>query len=292
MRPSPFRDQVVIATKFGFRFDAEGRQVGLSSHPDHLRQAVDGLAPAPRHRHHRPALPAPRRPRGGDRGGRGRGQGPDRGREGAAFRPVRGRAADDPTRPRRPAGQRPAERVLLWWREPEAQIVPTLEEPRDRPGPLQPPRQGVPHRHHQCGDGLRQLRHPQHHPPLHPPGTPGQPGPGRAVGRIAAAKQATPAQVALAWLLAQRPWIVPIPGTRRVERLDENLAAATLELTGDDLGEIDRAAAQIQVQEPATPNTSSDSSTADPAGAPSQSRRAPARTDPILLEANPSFDPT
>jgi aryl-alcohol dehydrogenase-like predicted oxidoreductase len=68
------------------------------------------------------------------------------------------------------------------------------------------------------------------------------------LGRIAARKNATPAQVALAWLLAQKPWIVPIPGTRRVERLDENLAAATIELTADDLGEIDSAAAQIQVQ--------------------------------------------
>ena len=57
-----------------------------------------------------------------------------------------------------------------------------------------------------------------------------------------------PAQVALAWLLAQKPWIVPIPGTRRVERLDENLAAAAIELTADDLSEIEGAAAQIQIQ--------------------------------------------
>ena len=68
------------------------------------------------------------------------------------------------------------------------------------------------------------------------------------LGRIAAGKNATPAQIALAWLLAQQPWIVPIPGTRRVERLDENLAAAAVELTADDLAEIERAAAQIQVQ--------------------------------------------
>jgi aryl-alcohol dehydrogenase-like predicted oxidoreductase len=59
---------------------------------------------------------------------------------------------------------------------------------------------------------------------------------------------ATPAQVALAWLLAQKPWIVPIPGTRRVERLDENLGAAAVELTDDDLSEIERAAAQIEVK--------------------------------------------
>ena len=68
------------------------------------------------------------------------------------------------------------------------------------------------------------------------------------VKAIAAAKGATPGQIALAWLLAQQPWIVPIPGTRRVERLDENLAAATVELTADDLVEIERAAAQIQVE--------------------------------------------
>ena len=68
------------------------------------------------------------------------------------------------------------------------------------------------------------------------------------MGRIAARKSATPAQVALAWLLTRKPWIVPIPGTRRVERLEENLGAAAVELTADDLGEIESAAAQIQVQ--------------------------------------------
>jgi aryl-alcohol dehydrogenase-like predicted oxidoreductase len=64
----------------------------------------------------------------------------------------------------------------------------------------------------------------------------------------AARKHANPAQVAPAWLLAQKPWIVPIPGTRRVKRLDENLAAAALRLTVDDLGDMERAPEQIQVQ--------------------------------------------
>ena len=68
------------------------------------------------------------------------------------------------------------------------------------------------------------------------------------LGRIAARKHATPAQIALAWLLAQKPWIVPIPGTRRLERLEENLAAADVELTADDLREIEDAASQITVQ--------------------------------------------
>jgi aryl-alcohol dehydrogenase-like predicted oxidoreductase len=68
------------------------------------------------------------------------------------------------------------------------------------------------------------------------------------LGHIAARKKATPAQIALAWLLARKPWIVPIPGTTKLSRLDENIGAVALELTADDLREIDSAAAQIAVQ--------------------------------------------
>ena len=68
------------------------------------------------------------------------------------------------------------------------------------------------------------------------------------LGKIAAAKKATPAQIALAWLLAQKPWIVPIPGTTKLHRLEENLGAANVELTPEDLREIDEAAAAIDVQ--------------------------------------------
>jgi aryl-alcohol dehydrogenase-like predicted oxidoreductase len=68
------------------------------------------------------------------------------------------------------------------------------------------------------------------------------------LGRIAARKHATPAQIALAWLLAQKSWIVPIPGTRRLERLEENIGAVDVDLSSDDLREIEDAAAQISVQ--------------------------------------------
>jgi len=68
------------------------------------------------------------------------------------------------------------------------------------------------------------------------------------IERVAAARSCMPAQVALAWLLAQKPWIVPIPGTTKLERLDENIGAAQIELTGDDLREIKRAASEIEVQ--------------------------------------------
>ena len=78
------------------------------------------------------------------------------------------------------------------------------------------------------------------------------------LGRIAARKHATPAQVALAWLLAQKPWIVPIPGTRRLERLEENIGGSNVELTADDLREIEDAASLITVQGSGIPNTSSE----------------------------------
>ena len=68
------------------------------------------------------------------------------------------------------------------------------------------------------------------------------------LGRFAQQKKATPAQIALAWLLAQRPWIVPIPGTTKLHRLEENIGAAAIELTADDLREIDTAASNIKVQ--------------------------------------------
>jgi aryl-alcohol dehydrogenase-like predicted oxidoreductase len=68
------------------------------------------------------------------------------------------------------------------------------------------------------------------------------------LAKVAAQKKATPAQIALAWLLARKPWIVPIPGTRKLERLDENIGAVTVELTSDDLREIDSAASKITVQ--------------------------------------------
>jgi aryl-alcohol dehydrogenase-like predicted oxidoreductase len=228
---APFRDQVVIATKFGFRFDQEGRQVGLSSRPEHLRQAVDGSlqrlgidAIDLLYQHRVDPEVAIEEVAGAVKGLIQTGKvkhfglseaGPQTIRRAHAVQPVTALQSE----------------YSLWWREPEAEIVPTLEE---------------------LGIGFVPFS------PL---------GKGFLTGNISAAtsfdssdirstiprftpeaRNATPAQVALAWLLVQKPWIVPIPGTRRVERLDENLAAAAIELTADDLGEIERAAAQIQVQ--------------------------------------------
>ena len=97
---------------------------------------------------------------------------------------------------------------------------------RHRLRAVQPARQGLPHRHDRPDHDVRQRRHPQHHPPLHARGPPGQPGPRRPARHGRRAQGRDPGQIALAWLLAQQPWIVPIPGTRRLERLDENIGAA------------------------------------------------------------------
>jgi aryl-alcohol dehydrogenase-like predicted oxidoreductase len=245
---APYRDQVVIATKFGFRFDAEGRQVGLSSHPDHLRQAVDGSLQRLGidtidllYQHRVDPEVAIEEVAGAvkDLIDAGKVQhfglseaGPQTIRRAHAVQPVSALQSE----------------YSLWWREPEAQIVPTLEELGIGLVPFSPLGKGFLTGTISAATSFDSSDIRSTIPRFTPQARQANQALVELLGRIAAAKQATPAQVALAWLLAQRPWIVPIPGTRRVERLDENLAAATLELTADDLDEIDRAAAQIQVQ--------------------------------------------
>ena len=137
----------------------------------------------------------------------------------------------------------------LWWRKPEAEVIPTLEELGIGFVPVQPAGQGLPH-----GQDRREHR-PSTAPTSATPSPASRPRPGRRIrpwstcsARIAERKEATPAQIALAWLLAQKPWIVPIPGTTKLHRLEENLGAADVELTADDLREIEAAASKITVQ--------------------------------------------
>ena len=114
----------------------------------------------------------------------------------------------------------------LWWRKPETEVIPTLEELGIGFVPYSPLGQGFSHRQDGCEDDVRERRFPQHAPALHAGSAEGEPGAGGSAGQIAAAKKATPAQIALAWLLAQKPWIVPIPGTTKLHRLEENIGAA------------------------------------------------------------------
>jgi aryl-alcohol dehydrogenase-like predicted oxidoreductase len=245
---APFRSQVVIATKFGFRFDAEGRQLGLSSRPEHIRQAVDGSLQRLGvdtidllYQHRVDPEVAIEDVAGAvkDLIGAGKVQhfglseaGPQTIRRAHAVQPVTALQSE----------------YSLWWREPETEIIPTLEELGIGLVPFSPLGKGFLTGAIDAATSFDSSDIRSTIPRFTPEARAANQALVDLLGRIAAAKHATPAQVALAWLLTQKPWIVPIPGTRRVERLDENLGAAAVELTDDDLGEIERAATQIQVQ--------------------------------------------
>ncbi len=239
--------QVVIATKFGFeaRRPKAGAGQPARAHPRGGR----GLAEAAPDRRDRPLLPAPRRSRRAHRGRRGRGEGPDPPGQGEALRPVRGGRGDDPPGARRAAGDRAPERVLAVVAGAGGGDAPDARGARHRLRAVQPARQGLPHRQDRREDDVRRRT---------TSATSSRASRRRRARRtrrwsICSArsrrrKQATPAQIALAWLLAQKPWIVPIPGTTKLDRLEENLGAASVELTTDDLRDIDAAASKIQVE--------------------------------------------
>ncbi len=244
---APVRDQVVIATKFGFAFDADGHQTGLSSQPEHIKQAVEGSLRRLGTDHidllyqHRvdPEVPIE------DVAGTvkeliGAGKVRHFGLSEASARTIRRAHAVQPVTALQ-------SEYSLFWREPEDEIIGVLDELGIGLVPFSPLGRGfltgrIDHAT-QFGDGDIRANLPRF--------TAEARAANQAVvdllARIANSKGATPAQIALAWLLAQKPWIVPIPGTRRLERLEENLGAAQVELTAGDLDAIDTATAQIQV---------------------------------------------
>jgi aryl-alcohol dehydrogenase-like predicted oxidoreductase len=244
---APVRDQVVIATKFGFAFDDEGRQTGLSSRPEHIGQAVDGsLRRLGTDRidllyQHRVDPQVPIEEVAGTVG------------ELVAKGKVRhfGLSEAGAGTIRRAHGVFPVTALQseysLFWREPEEEIVGVLEELGVGLVPFSPLGRGF-----LTGriDQTTEFREGDVRAIL-PRFTAEARAANQALvdllSRIAQDKKATPAQIALAWLLAQRPWIVPIPGTRRLERLEENLGALQVQLAPGDLTAIDAAAAEITV---------------------------------------------
>jgi aryl-alcohol dehydrogenase-like predicted oxidoreductase len=245
---APFRDQVVIATKFGHAFGREFSQLGLNSRPEHIREVADASLQRLRtdridlFYQHRvdPAVPIE------DVAGTVKDlirQGKVRhfGLSEAGVRTIRRAHAVQPVTALQ-------SEYSLWWREPEREILPTLEELGIGFVPFSP-----------LGKGFltgaisadtkfadRDMRN------MVPRFTPEARQANQVVvdlvTRIAARKQATPAQIALGWLLAQKPGIVPIPGTTKLHRLDENLGAANVELAASDLRAIEDALAAVTLQ--------------------------------------------
>jgi aryl-alcohol dehydrogenase-like predicted oxidoreductase len=136
----------------------------------------------------------------------------------------------------------------LWWREPEAQVIPTLEELGIGFVPFSPLGKGFLTGKISADTQFDKTDFRNIVPRFTAENRKANQAVVDLIGRFAQQKKATPAQVALAWLLAQKPWIVPIPGTTKLHRLEENLGAAAVELTADDLRQLGAATAKIAVQ--------------------------------------------
>src|SRR3989454_4631182 len=245
---APVREQVAIATKFGFEFDSDGQQRGLNSRPEHIKEAVEGslerleVDTIDLFYQHRvdPDVPIE------DVAGAVR----DLIEEGK----VRHFGLSEPgvQTIRRAHAVQPVTAVQseysLWWRRPEEEVLPALEELGIGFVPFSPLGKGfltgaitesttfvstdfrntVPRftaEARKANQALVDL-----------------------LREIADRNQVTPAELAIAWLLAQKPWIVPIPGTTKLHRLDENIGAAAVELTPEDLRQLETAASKIAVQ--------------------------------------------
>ena len=244
---APFRGQVTIATKFGFKI-VDGKQAGLDSRPEHIKEVaeatlkrlqVESIDLFYQHRVD-PNVPIE------DVAGAVK----DLIREGkvkhfglseAGVRTIRRAHAVHPVTALQ-------SEYSLWWREPEAEVLPTLEELGIGFVPFSPLGKGfltgkIDESTTFASTDFRNVV-----PRFTPEARKANKALVDSLAAIAARKNATPAQLALAWLLARKPWIVPIPGTTKLQRLDENMGAAAIRLTSDDLREIDGAASKIAVQ--------------------------------------------
>jgi len=245
---APVREQVVIATKFGFEFDGDRQTGGLDSRPETIRQSVEaslerlGVDVIDLLYQHRVDTDVPIEDVAGTV------------KELVEQGKVKHFGLSEPgvQTIRRADAVHPVAAVQseysLWWREPEAELLPALDGLGIGFVPFSPLGRGFLTGNIDENTTFESSDFRNSVPRFTPEARRANRALVDVLARIAERKNATPAQLALAWLLAQRPWIVPIPGTTKLERLEENIAAATLELTHDDLREIDEAASQITVQ--------------------------------------------
>ncbi|MBB2698084.1 aldo/keto reductase [Rhizobium phaseoli] len=245
---APFRSEVVIATKFGFSFDANGGQSGMNSRPEHIRTVADQALKRLKtdvidlFYQHRVDPDVPIEDVAGTvKALISEGKVKHFGLSEAGAQTIRRAHAVQPVTALQ-------SEYSLWWREPEQEILPTLEELGIGFVPFSPLGKGfltgainetttfdskdfrniVPRFSQEARKANQALVD--------------------LLAKIAARKKATSAQVALAWLLTQKPWIVPIPGTTKLHRLEENIGAAEVELTADDLASIESALVTIKVE--------------------------------------------
>ncbi|MFM0488171.1 aldo/keto reductase [Paraburkholderia graminis] len=244
---APIRDHVVIATKFGFTFGDDGKQQILNSRPDHIRRAVDGMLKRLKTDvidllyQHRvdPDVPI-EEVAGTVKALIAEGKVKHFGLSEAGEQTIRRAHAVHPVTALQ-------SEYSMWWREPEERILPTLDELGIGFVPFSPLGKGfltgAVDKNATFGkDDFRSVV-----PRFTPEALQTNQALVDTLGEIAKSKGATLAQIALAWLLAQQPWIVPIPGTTKLHRLNENLSAAAVELADSDLQYIGQALANVQV---------------------------------------------
>jgi aryl-alcohol dehydrogenase-like predicted oxidoreductase len=245
---APMRERVVIATKFGFKFGPKGEQIGLDSRPEHIKEVAEASLKRLRtdvidlFYQHRvdPNVPVE------DVAGAVK----ELIREGK----VKHFGLSEPGAQtiRRAHAVQPLTAIQneysLWWRRPEEEVLPTLQELGIGFVPFSPLGRGFltgkmdENTTFDSSDFRSML------PRFTLEARKANQAMVDLLGKIAQGKKATSAQIALAWLLAQKPWIVPIPGTTKLKRLEENIGAAEIELTSDDLRDIESAASKINVQ--------------------------------------------
>ena len=247
---SPLRDQVVIATKFGFKLNPDGGPgwQGLDSRPEHIKQAVEGSLKRLKvdvidllYQHRvDPEVPI-EDVAGAVKDLVQQGKVKHFGLSEAGVQTIRRAHAVQPLTALQ-------NEYSLWWRRPEAEVLPTLEELGIGFVPYSPLGKGfltgkIDETVTFDSSDFRSTL-----PRFTPEARKANQALVDLLGSIAKTKKATPAQIALAWLVAQKPWMVPIPGTTKLHRLEENIGAVSVDLTPDDLRDIETAASKITVQ--------------------------------------------
>ena len=242
---APFRQQVAIATKFGFKIDAAGKQAGLDSQPEHIKEVAeasrkrlktDGLALLYQHRAD-PSVPLE------DVAGAVKdliqlGTVNHFGLSEAGVQGIRRAHAVQPVTALQ-------SEYSLFWREPEEKILPTLEELGIGFVPFSPLGKGFLTGAIKEDTQFDKTDFRNIVPRFTPENRKTNQPLVDLLNKFAQQKKATPAQIALAWILAQKPWMVPIPGTTKLHRLEENIGAANVTLTSNDLRQIEEAASQV-----------------------------------------------
>jgi aryl-alcohol dehydrogenase-like predicted oxidoreductase len=246
---APVRQQVVVATKFGFKIDPKtGKQAGLDSRPEHIKEVAEASLKRLKtdvidlFYQHRVDSDVPIEDTAGAvKDLIQQGKVKHFGLSEAGVKTIRRAHAVQPVTALQ-------SEYSLWWREPEAEVIPTLEELGIGFVPFSPLGKGFLTGAIKEDTKFDESDFRKIVPRFSEENRKANQAMVDVIGQFAAQKKASPAQIALAWLLAQKPWIVPIPGTTKLHRLEENVGAVNVELWPEDLRQLESAAAKIPVQ--------------------------------------------